>query len=91
MSAIEIKECDIAISSRIIYISLVTNAPLSDRWSLAATATTQAEDLPVALIVMEASDPPPTPDDQSAVNTSVLAWVQLILRRDMAFMAYTAQ
>ncbi len=73
------------------YISLATNAPLDDRWSLAATATTQAEGLPVALIVMRANDPPPTPDDQRMVNSSVFAWVQLILRRDLAFMAYTAQ
>ena len=68
------------------YVSLVTGAPLSDRWILAQSFGTEAEGLPVAVAVMRVDDP--LPDESGAPgNPGVLSWVELIFSRDVLFLA----
>ena len=69
------------------YVSIATQQPLDERWTFEQATGIEAEGLPVALVVMRADDPPPTPQDAQLVNTAVWAWIRMILYRDTLFLA----
>lgn len=69
------------------YISSRYEEGLQDRWAFDRAAGIDVDGLPVALVVMRADDPPPTPEDQQMVNSAVLAWVDLVFARDIGFLA----
>lgn len=71
------------------YVSLATQAPLSDRWTFDRAFATEGGDLPVAVVVMRIDDPPP-PAEGERPNTAILAWTDLIYRRDLGFLIPSA-
>jgi hypothetical protein len=68
------------------YISLTTGGPLDERWTFDMATGIEAGGLPVALVAMRVDDPPPTPEDQTMVNTAVLPWIDLVIRHDTLFL-----
>jgi len=68
------------------YESWVAEMRLDERWTFDQATGTEAEGLPVALVVMRADDPPPTPEDASMVNTAVFSWMRMIVSRDTLFL-----
>ncbi len=68
------------------YASVVTQQPLDERWTFEQATGVEAEGLPVALVVMRADDPPPTPASEPLVNTAVWSWIHMILYRDTLFL-----
>ncbi len=73
------------------YVSLATRQTLEDRWTFEMSAAVEIEELPVALVVMRADDPPPTPADEPRVRTSVFSWIDMVVRRDTLFLLPTAE
>ncbi len=71
------------------YVSQATQAPLSDRWTFDRAFATEGGDLPVAVVVMRIDDPPP-PTEGERPNTAILAWTDLIYRRDLGFLIPSA-
>lgn len=71
------------------YVSLATQAPLSDRWTFDRAFATEGGGLPVAVVVMRIDDPPP-PAEGERPNTAILAWTDLIYRRDLGFLIPSA-
>ena len=69
------------------YSSLATQQPLDEYWTFEKATGVEAEGLPVAVVVMRADDPPPTPQDAPLVNTAVWAWMRMIVYRDTLFLA----
>lgn len=67
------------------YVSLVTQAPLSERWTFDRAFADESGTLPVAVVVMRVDDPPP-PAEGEQVNTAILAWTDLVYRRDLGFL-----
>lgn len=66
------------------YVSLVTGAPLGERWTFDRAFAADGSDLPVAVVVMRVADPPQVEGERP--NTAVLAWIDLIYRRDLGFL-----
>jgi hypothetical protein len=71
------------------YTSLVTQQPLTDRWTFELATGTKVNNLPVALVSMRVDDPPPTPEDQEQVHAAVFDWMRMVLTRDTAFLIAT--
>lgn len=68
------------------YESLRTLRPLDDYWTFEKATAVEAEGLPVALVVMRADDPPPTPENESRVNSAVFSWMRLVVYQDLLFL-----
>jgi hypothetical protein len=73
------------------YVSASYKRPLSEVWAergatLEKAAAVEAGGLPVALVLVRAEDPAPTPPDQEQVNAYVVPWVDLVSRRDVGFL-----
>ncbi|MBW8012782.1 MAG: hypothetical protein FVQ83_16310 [Chloroflexi bacterium] len=68
------------------YVSIFTGRDFSEFWDLELFEGVQAAGLPVAVVVMRADDPPPTPDDEPMVNTYVISWLRMLNRRDTLFL-----
>ncbi len=68
------------------YVSVQTQAPLTDRWTFDRSAGVTANGLPVALVTMRVDDPPPAPEDSTLANASVWAWSNMIYSRDYGFL-----
>lgn len=64
------------------YISVATDRPLQERWSLAETTTVEAAGLSVALVTMQVAPA----DVSGTVRTRPLAWSELIFQRDLLFL-----
>jgi hypothetical protein len=48
---------------------------------------TEASALPVALVVIESPNPPPTPPEQEMVNALVIPWIRFLDPFDVLFLA----
>jgi hypothetical protein len=68
------------------YVSLRFGGPLDERWTFQTSKGVDVAGTPVALVVMRADDPPPTPADAPIVNTYVFSWVELVYARDLGFL-----
>jgi hypothetical protein len=74
------------------HVSAAYKSPLSEVWAerrakLEKTIAVEAGGLPVALVLVRADDPPPTPADQVMANAAVPSWIDLVNRRDLGFLA----
>lgn len=67
------------------YVSLTTREPLGDRWTFDRAFAAEDGGLPVAVVVMRVADPPP-PAEGERPDTAILAWMDLIYRRDLGFL-----
>lgn len=73
------------------YVSFRFNRPLSEVWAergarVEKAVAVEAGGLPVALVLIRAEDPPPTPPDQAQVNAAIAWWVDLVIARDYGFL-----
>ena len=67
------------------YVSLLTGAPLDERWAFDRAFATEAEGLPVAVIVMRVDDPVIDPDSTGPAGR-VFSWVDMLYARDLGFL-----
>lgn len=67
------------------YVSQRTHAPLNEQWTALDAFATEAEGLPVAVVVLRIDDPVPAADGIPVVNR--FGWVMLIQTRDVGFLA----
>jgi len=68
------------------YTSLLTRAPLDERWTFDRSAGVKAHGLPVALVAMRVPDPSPTPEEAALVNAGVFSWAHMVFARDLLFL-----
>jgi len=73
------------------YVSAAYRRPLSEVWAergakVEKSIAVEASGLPVALVLVRAEDPAPTPPDQERVNAYVVPWLDMVLRRDLGFL-----
>jgi len=73
------------------YVSASYKRPLSEVWAergarLEKATAVEAGGLPVALVLVRAEDPSPTPPEQEQVNAYVVPWFDMVLRRDLGFL-----
>jgi hypothetical protein len=68
------------------YVSLRIRATLEDRWTFDRAISAEVDGLPVALVVMRAADPLPTPEDEPVARAGVFSWIDLIFARDWGFL-----
>jgi hypothetical protein len=69
------------------YVSVRYQTTLEDRWTFDRAISAEVDGLPVALVVMRAADPPPTPEEEPLARAGVFSWIDLIFARDVGFLA----
>jgi hypothetical protein len=73
------------------YSSIRKGMQLKDHWTYEMATAREAGGLPVALVVMRVSDPPPTPENEPRVNAFVVPWFQIVFNLDLLFLTTTGQ
>ncbi|MBN1201961.1 MAG: hypothetical protein JXJ20_08915 [Anaerolineae bacterium] len=63
--------------------------PLCEEAAFEFAAGIEDDPMPVGVVVLRADDPPTTADNEALVNTRVFAWGELVVRRDLGFLAYS--
>ncbi len=69
------------------YQSLMSERSFADHWALDRSGVADVGGIPVVLVVMRVDDPPLTPANADRVNTDVLSWSEMVVQRDLLFLA----
>lgn len=73
------------------YQTLSTQISLADHWSLDRSGAVEANGNPVVLVTMRVENPPPKAAGEPAYRPQVLSWGDLVMRRDLLFLAIASE
>lgn len=73
------------------YETISTQMSLADHWSLDRSGIAEVNGIPVVLVTMRVANPPPKAADEAAYRPQVLSWGDLVMRRDLLFLAIASE